>query len=195
MIAYETDRRSRMMNTQQAGNVTLKISWLTGILYALVTAAVSVGVICVGLFYAMPGKFAILRNGELLDVFITEDFYNRCTQIMLVSAVFPAGAYLGMYSGYVRLAAKMPERKHEIKQGKEGKPWAVPLVLQILLMLLWGFVGWVMISLGLQLKLENPVDAAMFQRYVLVYGIAMGVDVLLFAIGTLFFKPGIIQRA
>lgn len=183
------------MNTQQTGNVKLKISWLTGIVYVFFIAAVAVGVICVGLFYAMPGQFSILRNGELLDVFITEDFYNRCTQTMLLSAIFPVAAYLGMYGGYVRLASRMPERKNEIKQGKVGKPWILPLVLQILLMLAWGFVSWVMISLGLMLQLSNPIDAVMFQRYVLVYGIAMGVDVLLFAVGTLLFKPGIIQKA
>ena len=114
---------------------------------------------------------------------------------MLFSILFPAAAYFGMYGGYVRLAGKMPERKNEIKRGKFGRPWILPLILLVLLMLLWGFTSWIMISTGLMLQTSNPVDAVMYHRFLLVYGIAMAADLLLYAIGTLLFKPEIIQRA
>ena len=93
------------------------------------------------------------------------------------------------------LVGKYPYRKEEVKKGKLGKPWILSLVLQLVLMAVWGIVSWVMVSLGMDLNLLLPADRTMFQRYMLVYGGVTVLDAVLLILGQLFFKPAEVQRA
>lgn len=177
------------------GNVRYKSSWVTGIVYAIVTAVVAVLAAMVAIYYTMPDQLTVMIADRPFDVFITEEFYGMSRNAMLTCAFIPAVAYLWMYSGYVRLAGEHPEIKNDIKKGKMGNPWVLPVILEIVLLLLWGFVSWVIISKTLLLNLNGIGDRVMFQRFILAFGITMAVDVVMFVIGTLLFKPSLIQTA
>lgn len=177
------------------GNVMYKDSWVTGIVYTIVTAVVAAAAVLLGIYFMMPEQLTVMNELGPLDVFITEDFYNLSRNTLLGSAVIPAAAYLWMYAGYMRLGGLYPQHKREIKKGKLGKPWVLPVVLQIVLLPLWGVVSWLIVSSTYLLKLGNPSDCVMFQRFVFSYGIAMVVDIFMFVIGKLLFKPSLIQTA
>lgn len=177
------------------GNVRYKVSWVTGIVYTIVTAVVAAAAVLLGIYFMMPEQLTVMTALGPVDVFITEEIYNLSRYTLLGSAVLPAAAYLWMYAGYAHLAGLYPERKREIKKGKLGKPWILPLILLIVLLLLWGVVSWLIVSSTYLLDLVNPSDSVRFQRFVFSYGIAMAVDILMFVIGKLLFKPSLIQTA
>ena len=177
------------------GNVMYKDSWVTGIVYTIVTAVVAAAAVLLGIYFMMPEQLTVMTTNGSVDVFITEEIYNLSRNTLLGSAVLPAAAYLWMYAGYAHLAGLYPQYKREIKEGKLGKPWILPLILLIVLLLLWGVVSWLIVSSTYLLNLGGLSDSVRFQRFVFSYGIAMAVDVLMFVIGKWLFKPGIIQTA
>ena len=186
----------------ERGNVRYKDSWVTGIVYTIVTAVVAAAAVLLGIYFMMPEQLKVMTARGPLDVIITEEIHNLSRNTLLGSAVLPAAAYLWMYAGYARLAGLYPQHKREIKEGKlegemkeERNPWILPLILLIVLLPLWGVVSWLIVSSTNLLKLGDPSDSVMFQRFVFSYGIAMAVDILMFVIGTLFFKPDTIQGA
>ena len=179
----------------ERGNVRYKDSWVTGIVYTIATAVVAAAAVLLGIYFMMPEQLKVMTARGHLDVIITEEIHNLSRNTLLGSAVLPAAAYLWMYAGYARLAGEKPERKREIKEGKLGRPWILPLILLSVLLLLWGVVSCLIVSSTNLLKLGDPSDSVRFQRFVFSYGIAMAVDILMFVIGTLFFKPDTIQGA
>lgn len=131
-------------------NATLKCSWKTGIIYTVIIAVIAAAVIWVGLNNAMPYELTVYTaDDDPISVLFTDDFYNSSMRLMMVSVIFPVAAYLLMYWRYTVLVGKYPYRKEEVKKGRLGKPWVLPLILQLALMLVWGVVSWTMISLGL----------------------------------------------
>lgn len=176
-------------------NATLKCKWTTGIIYAAVIAVISAVVIWFGLNYAMPVMLTVLDQGKPVEVNFTDTFFYSSRRVMLVSVIFPVFSYLLMYYRYTVLVGKYPYRKEEVKKGKLGKPWILSLVLQLVLMAVWGIVSWVMVSLGMNLNLLLPADRTMFQRYMLVYGGVTVLDAVLLILGQLFFKPAEVQLA
>lgn len=176
-------------------NATLKCKWTTGIIYAAVIAVISAVVIWVGLNYAMPVTLTLSGQGEPVVVNFTDTFFYSSRRVMLVSIIFPVCFYLLMYYRYTVLVGKYPYRKEEVKKGKLGKPWILSLVLQLVLMAVWGIVSWMTVSLGMDLDLTLLADRTMFQRYMLVYGGVTVLDAVLLILGQLFFKPAEVQRA
>lgn len=177
-------------------NATLKSSWKTGIIYAVVIAVVAAAAIYVGLYYAMPYELIVYdSNDQPISVLFTDDFYNSSMQLMMVSVIFPVISYLLMYRKYAQLVGEHPHEKEEVKRGKYGRPWILPLVLQLGLMLVWGFVSIAMISLGLGLDSSLFADAVMLRQFYMVYGIAVVLDAALFLVGKQLFKPDAVQRA
>lgn len=177
-------------------NATLKCSWKTGIIYAVIIAVIAAAVIGVGLNNAMPYELTVYTaDDDPISVPFTDDLYNSSMRLMMVSVIFPVAAYLLMYWRYTVLVGKYPYRKEEVKKGKLGKPWILPLILQLVLMFVWGAVSWMMISLGLGLDVSLFEDAIRCRQFVLVYGIAMGLDAAMLVLGQLFFKPAEVQRA
>ena len=177
-------------------NATLKCSWKTGIIYAVIIAVIAAAVIWVGLDNAMPYELTVYTaDDDPISVPFTDDLYNSSMRLMMVSVIFPVAAYLLMYWRYTVLVGKYPYRKEEVKKGKLGKPWILPLILQLVLMLVWGIVSWMMISLGLGLDVSLFEDAIRYRQFVLVYGIAMGLDAAMLVLGQLLFKPAEVQRA
>ncbi len=177
-------------------NATLKCKWTTGIIYAVVIAVISAVVIWFGLNYAMPVTLTVLDQFDMpVEVNFTDTFFYSSRRVMLVSVIFPAFSYLLMYYRYTVLVGKYPYRKEEVKKGKLGKPWILSLVLQLVLMAVWGIVSWVTVSLGMALDLTLLADRTMFQRYMLVYGGVTVLDAVLLILGQLFFKPAEVQRA
>ena len=177
-------------------NATLKCSWKTGIIYTVIIAVIAAAVIWVGLNNAMPYELTVYTaDDDPISVLFTDDFYNSSMRLMMVRVIFPVAAYLLMYWRYTVLVGKYPYRKEEVKKGRLGKPWVLPLILQLALMLVWGVVSWTMISLGLGLDVTLFADAIMRRQFVAVYAIAMGLDTALLILGQLFFKPAEVQRA
>lgn len=179
-------------------NVMYKDSWVTGIVYTIITAVVAAAAVLLGIYFMMPEQLTVMTALGPVDVFITEEIYNLSRNTLLGSAVLPAAAYLWMYAEYARLAGLYPQDKRKIKMGKlkgERNPWILPFILLIVLLSLWGVVSWLIVSSTYLLKLGNPSDYVRFQRFLFSYSIAMAVDILMFVIGKLLFKPSLIQNA
>lgn len=177
-------------------NATLKCSWMTGVIYAVVIAVVAAIVIYEGLCYAMPYEMVVFNAyDQAISVQFTDDFYNRSMQLMMVSVIFPVLAYLFTYLRYTQLVGVHPEEKEQVKKGRYGRPWILAMILQVVFMLVWGEVSVGMISMGLGLDGSLFADAVMLRQYWLVYGIATVVDVVLLLLGKQFFKPVEVQRA
>ncbi|MCI6936774.1 MAG: hypothetical protein MR762_09035 [Clostridiales bacterium] len=176
-------------------NVTLKSSWIIGVIYAVIIAVAAITVILIGINNAMPYELVVYDADQAVTVLFTDDFFYRSRMLMLFSTVFPVAAYLMMYWKYVKLAGEHPEEKEKVKAGKYGNPWIVPMILLLILMVVWGFISGGMISLGLGLDIKLFVDRVMLRQFYLVYLIAMAVDIALLLLGKQFFKPSVIQRA
>ena len=177
-------------------NATLKCSWVTGVIYAVVIAVVAAVVIYEGLCYAMPYEMVVFdAYDQAVSVQFTDDFYNRSMPLMMVSVIFPVLSYLFTYFRYTQLVGVHPEEKEQVKKGTYGRPWILALVLQLVLMLVWGAVSVSMISMGLGLRLDLFADKIMIRQFCLVYGIATVVDAALLLLGKQFFKPTEVQRA
>lgn len=175
--------------------VTLKSSWTVGLVYAGVMAVVSIVVILVGIYNAMPYELIVYDGDQVVTVLFTDDFYCSARTMMLCSTVFPVAAYLWMYGKYVALAGAHPEEKEQVKAGKYGRPWILPMVLMVILMTIWGLVSSGMISLGLGLDAKLFADRIMLRQFYLVYVVAMVLDGGLYFLGKQFFKPTLIQLA
>ena len=174
-------------------NATLRCSWKTGVIYAVIIAVVAAVTIYVGLNNAMPYELIVYDgNDQAISVLFTDDFYNSSMQLMMASVVFPVISYLLMYRKYAKLVGEHPHRKEEVKKGKS---WIFPLALQVCLMLIWGIVSWTTISLGLGLDSKLFADSVMRRQFFLVYLIAMVLDAALYLLGKQFFKPAEVQRA
>lgn len=175
-------------------NAKLKSKWTIGVVYAAVIAVLAAVAVYIGLYYAMPYEMIVYdANNQPVTVLFTDDLYNRSMQLMMVSIIFPVISYLWMYGSYAKLVSEFPHEKEKIK--RDNRPWIRSLILQLLLLLVWGFVSVTMISLGLGLDSSLFADSIMLKQFYTVYGIAILVDTVLFLVGKQLFKPDAVQRA
>jgi hypothetical protein len=176
----------------------VKTNWVTGAIYAVVIIAVAALVIYFGLYNAMPETLMVYDdyNQEVVVPF-TDDLYETSMSLMMVSVVFPAVAYLLMYGWYGSLAGKNPQHRNAIRRGQKGGTlaWVVPAVVLLVLQAVWALVSWGMVAFSLNLDTGLFKDSIMCRQYFLVYGIAVVVQLLLYVVGKLLFKPAIVQQA
>lgn len=178
------------------GRKKLGSSWTTAIVFAVIIVAISAVAVNVGLYYAMPVETVAYDNaGFPVTIPFTDDFYNRSQMLMLVTILFPAGAYLMTYGGYKRLADEHPEAKERVKRGEFGRPWIAPLVILLAALVIYGLISVVMLYLGLGLQMALFADVYCLERYAMVYALAAVVELAMFFVGWKLFKPAVIQRA
>lgn len=174
-------------------NAKLESSWTTGIIYAVVIIVLAAVTIYAGLYYAMPYELVVYDSmDQAVSILFTDDFYNSSMELMMVTVVFPAAAYLFMYYRY---AKKVGERPHEKETIKKSGVWVLPLILLVVVLAVWCIVSVLMISLGLGLDSNLFADAVMLRQFFLVYGIAAVMEIVLYMVGKFLFKPSIVQRA
>ncbi len=176
----------------------LKTNWTTGIIFAVVILVLSVLTVYGGLYFAMPEELVVYdAYDQAISVLFTDDLYYTSMELLMVSAIFPAGAYLWMYGWYGDLAGKNPQYRAAIRKGRNGgtRAWVVPCIVLLVLQAVWAMVSWGMISFSLNLDTMLFKDAIMCRQYFLVYGITAVVELLLYVVGKLLFKPGIVQQA
>ena len=174
-------------------NATLKINWTIGLIYAAVILVLAAIAIYAGLYYAMPYELVVYDSmDQAVSVLFTDDFYNSSMELMMVTVIFPAAAYLFMYYRY---AKKVGERPHEKEAVKKSGVWVMPFILLLVVLVVWCIVSVLMISLGLGLDSNLFADAVMLRQFFLVYGIAAVMEIVLYMVGKFLFKPSIVQRA
>lgn len=176
----------------------VKSKWRTGIIYAVVILVLCALTVYGGLYIAMPEELVVYdANDQAVSVLFTDDLYFTSMELMMVSALFPAGAYLWMYGWYADLGGKNSQYITNIKRGERGgtRAWVIPGIVLLVLVAVWALVSWGMLSLSLNLDTALFKDAIMCRQYFLVYGVSAVVELLLYAVGKLLFKPEIIQTA
>ena len=176
----------------------LKTNWTTGIIFAVAILVLSALAVYGGLYFAMPEELVVYDAfDQAVSVLFTDDLYFTSMDLMMVSALFPVAAYLWMYGWYGNLAGRNPQNKVAIKKGRYGgtRAWVIPGIVLLVLQAVWAAVSWGMVSFSLNLDTALFEDAIMCRQYFLVYGITVVVELLLYVMGKLLFKPAIVQQA
>ena len=164
------------------------VKWTPGLIYAAVIAVLAAVVVYFGLYNAMPYELVVYdAYDQPVTVLFTDDLYNRSMELMMVSILFPVISYLFMYGMYRHKISCNYWNRVAIRAAKG--PGVIALILLVCMQVVWGFVSIAMISLGLGLDSSLFADAVMLRQFLIVYGVALLVDVVLYLVGWKFFKP------
>lgn len=184
-----------MRNQNKRQDTQLKCTWTNGLIWSAITIALAAVCRYLLIWYCVPAQTIWVFNGVETVINFTSDFYNQCMVLLMGCIVIPVLTYLLMYRGYMKLAGKNPSDLHLVATDKVGKPWIFALALQIILTVVWSIIGSFLIYLGMEtgrgFSMNDRIDIEVFLVMMVV---VLVVDIILFVLGKLLFKPDLVQR-
>lgn len=114
---------------------------------------------------------------------IVDDAKSLTLILLLVGVLLPTLSYLIMYNSYAKKGARDPMRLRAISQGQS---WVGGLIILIITEIFLFGALFASMSLMYSRYLGNGITCAV---------IGMVVDLVLFVLGKIFFKPDMVQRA
>ena len=167
-------------------STTLKCSWKNWGIGFGISFAVSLGVrfLCWWLiFYKAPIEL------------VTDDYcYDVRLMLLLLVLLLPI-CWALCYNAYVKKAAKHVTDLRGVKIGAYGRPWIGLMFLLLVLLVLFSAVCAFVLKLSHMLDFRLLTDIPLLKRTALAFGITSFVDILLFILCSLCFRPGPVQDA
>lgn len=143
-------------------------------------AVLGTAIICAGSLAVRVISWLLVINGNRK---IVEDTKNMILYILLAGALLPIINYLMMYNSYSKKGAHEPMKLRAIAQGQSWVlPFAILIIAEVVLVVVM-FAG------------IAVLDGRFASKAVTCEVIGMVVDIVLFLIGKMLFKPDMIQKA
>lgn len=167
-------------------NAEFTCSWKNGIIWGVIALAAAM-LAHVGLWY-------FLMWYQDPDIF-QNDVCILALVFTILGALFPLGFGLFSYQGYRRIAAVHHTDLNGVSYDRYGRPWLVPLILLLALELVWLIIALVILSAGMELSWQIPIERVVLGNFLKASAIAAAIDAILYVLGVILFKPNQVRDA
>lgn len=165
-------------------NTALKSSWVNGIIGAAIILVVGMA-LRIALWH--------FRINLQDDLFLLE-FISNSLWLLVFVPIIPVACSLISYNGWVGLAANNPARLPQVSRGDFGKPWIIPMIVNVVLEVVWNIICVIIMFIAWGLDpAAYPEDGSFLLTFLAIAGLGLLVDVVTYLLSERFFAPDTIM--